>query len=65
VLLIIGTLPVALAGLLLSFFQRRSTSRRWLAIAGMLFSVLAVVPFVVLSVALAQLYSYCHAHSCY
>jgi hypothetical protein len=65
VFLIVGALPVALVGLILSFLGRHSTSRRWLAVAGVAFSVLALVPFVVLLVVLAQLYSYCHTHGCY
>jgi hypothetical protein len=65
VLLILGAAPLALAGLALSFRGRRSSSRRRLAIAGMILSLVALVPFAWLLVAIYELTSYCSAHSCF
>jgi hypothetical protein len=41
-LLAIAALPLALAGVILSFLGRKSTSRRGLAIAGLVFSLLFI-----------------------
>lgn len=65
VLLIVGSFPLALVGLVLSMMGRRSTSRRRLAIAGTVLSLIALVPFAVLAVVLFEFVTYCSAHSCF
>lgn len=65
VLLILAAFPVALVGLSLSILGRRSTSRRRLARAGIILSLIALIPFCILVVVLYMLFSYCSAHSCF
>jgi hypothetical protein len=60
VLLIVGSSPVALAGLRLSIGGRHSISRRWLAIAVAELSALALVPVLVFIVFVVQLYHDCN-----
>jgi hypothetical protein len=62
--LITGVVPVALVGLMLSVRGRHSSSRRWLVIAGVVLSVLALVPFLVSMGVLIVFYLYCSAHLC-
>ncbi len=64
VLLLIVAFPVALVGLVLSVRGRHSTSRRRLARAGMIFSFLALVPFLVVLVVVSLTWTYCSIHSC-
>lgn len=64
VLLLMAAFPVALVGLILGVQGRHATSRRWLALTGMIFSVITLIAF---SYALVELYlawSPCFTHSC-
>jgi hypothetical protein len=63
-LLLVVAFPAAVVGLILSVRGRHSTSRRRLARAGMIFSFIALIPFVVALVVLTITFSYCSMHSC-
>jgi hypothetical protein len=63
-LLLIAAFPVALVGLILSVRGRHSTTRHRLARAGIIFSCIALLPFVVAIVVVFQTLSYCSIHSC-
>ena len=57
VVLIVAAFPVALVGLILSIRGRHSLSRRWLAIAGMVLSVLVLVLSLLVTVWLAAFWA--------
>lgn len=64
-LLILAACPVALAGLILSVQGRHSMSRRRLAIAELVLSVLALVFVLLFTVVRAAFYLQCSTHSCF
>ena len=63
-LLALIALPAAVAGLVLSLGGHHSPARRGLARAGIIFSLMGLLPFLVALVVLSVTAAYCSTHLC-